>query len=63
LKAVPLKTSVTDLLEPYLTPPEIAKLLRVSSEKVLGWIRKADLNAINVSEGDRQVPGTCLSVS
>jgi len=44
---------MTDSLKPYLMPPEIAKLLRVSSEKVLGWIRKAELKAINVSEGHR----------
>ena len=44
---------MTDSLEPYLTPPEIAKLLRVSSEKVLNWIRKAELKAVNVSEGFR----------
>jgi excisionase family DNA binding protein len=44
---------MTDSIEKYLTPPEIAKLLRVSSEKVLGWIRKAELTAINVGEGSR----------
>ena len=44
---------MTDSLEPYLTPPEIAKLLRVSLEKVVGWIRKAELKAINISEGYR----------
>jgi excisionase family DNA binding protein len=44
---------MTDSLKPYLTPPEIAKLLRVSSEKVLGWIRKAELTAINVGDGNR----------
>jgi len=42
---------MTDSLDPFLTPPEIAKLLRVSSEKVLGWIRKAELKAVNASEG------------
>jgi hypothetical protein len=30
-----------------LTPPEIAKFLRVSPEKVLGWIRRAELAAIS----------------
>ena len=44
---------MTDSLERYLTPPEIAKLLRVSSEKVLNWIRKAELKAVNVSDGFR----------
>ncbi len=44
---------MSDSLKSYLTPPEIAKLLRVSSEKVLGWIRKAELTAINVGDGNR----------
>ena len=35
----------------YMTPPEIAKLLRVSPEKVIGWIRRGELRAINVSNG------------
>lgn len=37
----------------YLTPPEIAKRLRVSNEKVLGWIRLAELKAVNVGNGLR----------
>jgi excisionase family DNA binding protein len=37
----------------YLTPPEIAACLRVSPEKVLGWIRRGELRAINVSNGYR----------
>lgn len=37
----------------FLTPPEIAKLLRVSPEKVLGWIRRAELKAVNVGNGVR----------
>ena len=37
----------------YLTPPEIAKLLRVSPDKVLGWIRRAELRAIDVGSGSR----------
>lgn len=39
--------------EPYLTPPEIAKLLRVAPDKVLGWIRRAELRAVNVGNGTR----------
>lgn len=38
---------------PYLTPPEIAKLLRVAPDKVHGWIRRAELRAINVGNGNR----------
>lgn len=41
--------STNDSLEPFLTPPEIARLLRVSPEKVIGWIRRAELKAVNVS--------------
>ena len=52
-KGVPKMIRLTDSLEPFLTPPEIAKLLRVSPEKVLCWIRKAELKAINISEGFR----------
>jgi len=37
----------------YLTPPEVAALLRVSPDKVLGWIRRAELRAFNVSDGTR----------
>jgi len=40
--------------ERYLTPPMIANQLRVSPEKVLAWIRKAELRAINVSDGNRR---------
>lgn len=34
----------------YLTPPMIAARLRVSSQKVLGWIRRGELRAFNVSD-------------
>ena len=37
----------------FLTPPEIAKLLRVSPEKALGWIRSGELKAVNVGNGFR----------
>ena len=43
----------TDDITPFMTPPEVAKLLRVSPEKVLGWIRRAELKAINVSSSMR----------
>ena len=42
-----MKTSKTDSLKPYMTPPEIAELLRASPEKLLRWIRKAELKAVN----------------
>ena len=37
----------------FLTPPEIANRLRVSPNKVLGWIRRGMLGAVNVSDGLR----------
>jgi excisionase family DNA binding protein len=38
---------------PYLTPPAIARLLRVSPDKVLGWIRRGELRAVDVSDSLR----------
>ena len=38
---------------PFLTPPGVAKLLRVSPDKVHGWIRRGDLKAVNVGNGFR----------
>ena len=40
-------------LQRYLTPSDIAKLLRVSAGKVAGWIRRAELGAVNVGDGVR----------
>ena len=37
----------------FLTPPEIARSLRVSESKVAAWIRSGRLRAFNVSEGQR----------
>lgn len=50
---MPKTTKSTDASAPYLTPPEIAKRLRVSNQKVLGWIRRAELKAVNVGNGFR----------
>lgn len=44
---------MNDALEPFLTSSELAKILRVSRDKVMGWIRRGQLTAINVSEGAR----------
>ena len=38
----------------YVTSPEVAKRLRVSSDKVLGWIRRGELRPVNVSNRIRQ---------
>lgn len=43
----------SEALKPYLTPPDVAKLLRVSNEKLLGWIRRGELTAVNVGNGNR----------
>lgn len=37
----------------YLTPPAYAKQLGVKASKVVGWINRGDLRALNVSDGDR----------
>ncbi len=37
--------------KPYLAPLDIAKLLKISSAKVLAWIRRGDLKGINVGNG------------
>ena len=35
----------------YVTPPEIAKRYGVDVHKVIGWIRRGELHAINVGDG------------
>ena len=37
----------------FSTSREIAKLLRVSPDKVLGWIRRGQLKAVNIGNGFR----------
>jgi excisionase family DNA binding protein len=37
----------------YLTPPEVAALLRCRQSKVLTWIRSGRLAAVNLSESAR----------
>ncbi len=32
-------------MDEHLTPPEVAKLLRVHPSKIIGWIRRGELNA------------------
>jgi excisionase family DNA binding protein len=34
-----------------LTPPEVARHLRVNADKVLAWIRSGELRAVNVATG------------
>jgi excisionase family DNA binding protein len=40
-------------VERFLTPSEIARRLRVSSERVMGWIRTAELRAVNLGDSRR----------
>lgn len=35
------------------TPPEVAKILKVSRDKILAWIRIGDLKAFNTSKAKR----------
>ena len=35
----------------FLTPPEIASILRVKPDKVLSWIHQGKLKAVNVGNG------------
>ena len=37
----------------FITPPVVAKRLGVSPDKVLGWIAKGELAAVNVGNGHR----------
>lgn len=37
----------------FLTPPEIAKLLRINRDKVLAWIHSGELKATNISDSPR----------
>ena len=39
-----------------LTPPQVAKRLRVSPDKVLAWIRSSELRAVNVATRDSTRP-------
>lgn len=34
----------------YLTPPQLARRLGVSPDKVVGWIRRGELRAVNVAD-------------
>lgn len=47
------KQSAIEPMAPYLSSREIAKLLRVSPDKVLGWIRGGALKAVNVGNTSR----------
>lgn len=55
-KAYLLPTSLADVLQPQqtgggvtLSPAEVAKVLKVSHDKVLGWINSGQLKASNLN--------------
>lgn len=50
------RPSGIDTMDQSLTPPEVAKLLRVSPETVLGWIRSGELRAFNVASRSSMRP-------
>jgi Helix-turn-helix domain len=35
----------------WLSPPDVAAQLGIDPEKVIGWIRRGELNAVNVAAG------------
>lgn len=39
-----------------LTPPAIARLLGISQDKVLGWIRSGELRAVDVADRASRAP-------
>lgn len=45
-----------------LTPPEVARQLRVSRNKVLGWIKSGELRAVNVADRTCQQPRYVIGV-
>jgi excisionase family DNA binding protein len=38
----------------YLTPPQVAERLAVDAHRVLGWIRRGELHAVNVGDGTQR---------
>ena len=38
----------------YLSPPQVAQRLAVDAHRVLGWIRKGELHAVNVGDGGQR---------
>ncbi len=41
------------MIERFLTPPQVAKILGTHASRVLSWIQSGALKASNLSEGDR----------
>lgn len=49
-------SDVAEIPTETLTPPQVAKRLRVSADKVLAWIRSGELRAVNVASPDAKRP-------
>ena len=45
-----------DEIEKVLTPPEVARLLRVDPHTVIAWIRGGELRAVNVARRESRRP-------
>lgn len=44
-------------IEPvFLTPPEVGRRLRVSPERVIGWLLSGELHGVDVSSKDSKRP-------
>ena len=39
-----------DCPRPFYTPPQVAKRFRVHAAKVLGWINRGELRAVNIAD-------------
>jgi excisionase family DNA binding protein len=48
-KAKPKSDQPTPATHPFLTPPQIARMLKVKPDKVRAWIRKGRLKATNMA--------------
>ena len=51
MNTTPREALRTPRLTAWLTPPQVAWLLRVKADKVLAWIRVGKLRAVNVGDG------------
>lgn len=53
-----VRTVIAELRQPvaFYTPPQIAKLLGVEDAKVVGWIKRGELRAVNVADKNGKRP-------
>lgn len=50
------RAAKTDTSQRAMTPAEVADILAVSHDKVLGWIRGGELHAVNVANRNSRKP-------